>query len=286
MRFGIAVGAKWATLAGLADAPLEAPATIVIGAVAGLDLAWFEHRPLFGRRIVVTRAREQASELVERLHALGAETVEVPAISVVDAADDGAALRDAATRVADFDWVVFTSANAVARFVPLLRDGRSFGNARIAAIGPGTADHLASANLAADLVPEHFVAEGLLAEFPDGPGRVLLPRAAVARDVLPEGLEAKGWTVEAVEAYRTEQGAPSDAVLQAARGADAVTFTSSSTVTNYLAVVDADAVPPVVACIGPVTADTARASGLNVSVEAEVHSIAGLVDALLRWFSA
>jgi uroporphyrinogen III methyltransferase/synthase len=271
------------TLAGLPAATLESPATIVIGAVAGLDLAWFERRPLFGRRIVVTRAREQASQLVDRLHALGAETVELPTITVVGPADAGAALRTAAAAVSTYDWVVFTSANTVDRFLPLLRDGRAFGPARVAAIGPGTADRLLGANVAADLVPERFVAEGLLDEFPDGPGRVLLPRAAVARDVLPDGLRAKGWDVDVVEAYRTEQERPSDAALEAAAHADAVTFTSSSTVTNYLTL--GGPLPPVVACIGPVTAQTARDAGLQVDVEADVHTVDGLVDALLRWFA-
>ena len=273
------------TLGGLADAPLESPATIVIGAVAGLDVAWFERRPLFGKRIVVTRAREQASELVKRLHDLGAETVELPTIRVGAPKDGGVALRAAADAVASYDWVVFTSANAVDQFVPLVRDARAFGAARVAAIGPGTAERLRHANISADLVPERFVAEGLLDVFPDGAGRVLLPRAAVARDVLPDGLRAKGWEVDVVEAYRTRQTIPLPGALEAARHADAITFTSSSTVTNYLDTAGADAVPPVVACIGPVTAETARGAGLAVTIEAEVHTIPGLVDALVRWFA-
>jgi uroporphyrinogen-III synthase len=195
-------------------------------------------------------------------------------------------LRAAADALATYDWVVFTSANAVDRFVPLLRDARAFGAARVAAIGPGTADRLGAANVAADLVPERFVAEGLLDAFPAGPGRVLLPRAAVARDVLPDGLRDRGWDVDVVEAYRTERVAPTAAALEAAGRADAITFTSSSTVTNFLAVAGADAVPPVVACIGHVTADTARAAGLQVTVEADVHTLEGLVEALLRWFAA
>lgn len=274
------------TLGGLAAASVESPATIVIGPVAALDLEWFERRPLFGRRVVVTRAREQASELVHRLHDLGAETVELPAIEVRDPADGGVALRAAADAVATYDWVVFTSANAVDRFVPLLRDARAFGAARVAAIGPGTAERLRDANVAADLVPERFVAESLLDAFAPGPGRVLLPRAAVARDVLPDGLRSAGWTVDVVEAYRTEHVSPPPVALEAARHADAITFTSSSTVTNYLAAAGADAVPPVVACIGPITAATARQAGLTVTIEAEVHTVEGLVEALLRWFAA
>ncbi|MGH9012242.1 MAG: uroporphyrinogen-III synthase, partial [Acidimicrobiia bacterium] len=155
----------------------------------------------------------------------------------------------------------------------------------VAAIGPGTAEALAAAGVRADLVPERFVAESLLEAFPDGPGRVLLPRAAVARDALPAGLTERGWTVDVVEAYRTAIGRPAPEALAAAATAHAVTFTSSSTVTNYLAVVGDVPVPPVVACIGPITAETARAAGLTVDVVAAEHTIEGLVQALIERFS-
>ena len=274
------------TLERLPDAELEPPVTLVVGRVAALDLAWFERRPLFGRRVVVTRAREQASELTSRLREAGAETVELPAIAITDPADGGAALRAAARQVGAYRWVVFTSARAVERFVPLLRDARSFGAASLAAIGPGTADALGARNLVADLVPPRFVAESLLESFPrPSPGpvrqRVLLPRAAVARDVLPEGLRAAGWEVDVVEAYRAAPVPPDAATLAAVREADAITFTASSTVTNYLEAAGRDAVPPLVACIGPVTAATARAAGLAVDVVADVHTIDGLVAALV-----
>ncbi|MCU1463401.1 MAG: uroporphyrinogen-III synthase/uroporphyrinogen-III C-methyltransferase [Acidimicrobiales bacterium] len=276
------------TLAALGDAALEAPATIVVGPVAGLDLAWFERRPLFGRRIVVTRARQQASALVDRLRGLGAETIELPAIEIADPADGGAALADAATAVAaaTYDWVVFTSANTVERLMPRLRDARALGATGVAAIGPGTTAALARFGVAADLVPEESVAEALLDALPGGPGRVLLPQAAVARDVLPRGLAAKGWTVDVVEAYRTVTGSPSPAALDAAATADAITFTSSSTVKNFLAVAGAERLPPVVVCIGPITADTARAAGLPVDVVADAHTIDGLVDAVCRALGA
>lgn len=270
------------TVAGLGEAPIESPATIVIGAVAAIDLAWFETRPLFGKRVVVTRARQQASALVRELRALGAETVVLPAIRIEDAADGGAALRAAAANVGESSWVVFTSANAVERFVPLLRDGRDLAGVRIAAIGQGTADALRRFNLIADLVPERFVAESLLDAFPSGAGRVLLPRAAVARDVLPDGLRAKGWEVEVVEAYRTVAAEVAPEVVAAARAADAVTFTSSSTVTRYLEVAGPDAIAPVVVCIGPITAQTARDHGIEVDAVADEHSIPGLVNAVVR----
>jgi len=273
------------TLGGLGATPVEAPATMVVGAVAGLDLRWFEDRPLFGRTVVVTRAREQASDLVERLRHLGAETVELPVIEIGEAADGGAALTAAAGEVGGYDWLAFTSANAVERFFAALgalgRDARALAGVAVAAIGPGTAAALARSGVQADLVPGRFVAEAVVEAFPAGPGRVLLPRAAVARDALPEGLSAKGFTVDVVEAYRTTLAQPSPTALAAARRADAVTFTSSSTVSNYLEVAGEGPHPPVVACIGPVTAETARAAGLSVTVEAAEHTIGGLVAALV-----
>jgi uroporphyrinogen III methyltransferase/synthase len=271
------------TLGELGSMELEPPVTLVVGAVAALDLQWFEARPLFGRRIVVTRAREQASDLVERLHRLGAETIELPAITIDEPDDDGAELREGAARLrrGDFEWVAFTSANAVERFCRLLRDAREFGSAKVAAIGPGTGDALRRLGVEPDLVPERFVAESLVDAFPRGKGKVLLPRAAVARDVLVDGLAAKGWGVNVVAAYRTRPADPSASALAEARKADAITFTSSSTVSNFLQVAGLDAVPAVVVCIGPVTAETAREAGLTVDVVAEEHTINGLVQALV-----
>jgi len=266
----------------LGAAELEPPVTIVVGKVAGLDLAWFETRPLFGRRIVVTRARSQASGLLERLRAQGADTLEVPTIEIADPADGGERLRWAVGRLASYDWVVFTSANAVDRVLAEIPDARRFGAARIAAVGRATAAALERARLVADLVPERFVAEGLLDVFPPGPGRVLLPRAADARDVLPDGLVSRAYEVDIVDAYRTVPAHLDPAVLDAAAGADAITFTSSSTVTNYLAVAGRQRVPALVACIGPITARTAEDAGLHVDVMAEESSVESLVDALTR----
>jgi uroporphyrinogen III methyltransferase/synthase len=268
------------TLDAIGGAELEPPAVIVIGAVAGMDLSWYESRPLFGRRVVVTRAREQASEAVALLRDLGAEVVELPMIEFVEPADGGAALREAAGRLAGFDWVVFTSANAVERLFAVVRDARAFGAARVAVVGAKTAEALARHGVAADLVPPHFVAEALLDAFPSGTGTVLLPRAEVARDVLPDGLGAKGWQVEVVDAYRTVPARPGAPELERAGGADAVMFSSSSTVKNFLAV--AERVPPVVACIGPVTARAAEAAGLHVDVVADESTVRSLVDALAR----
>lgn len=276
-----------ATLATLHRRDLAPPSTIVIGDVAAQRLDWFEHRPLFGRRIVVTRATGQASELSGRLRSLGAEVVELPTIRIEDPADGGAALRASVARVRDFDWVVLTSPNGARRFCAELRDGRDLAGVRLAAVGPGTGSALAEHGLVADLVPRRFVAEGLLEEFPgppgDRPGRVLLARAAVAREVLPEGLRERGWDVEVVEAYRTLPADLDDTARRALAGAEAITFTSASTVENFLAAAGSDAAPPTVAAIGPITAAAARRAGLEVTLEADPHSIDGLVDALTAW---
>jgi uroporphyrinogen III methyltransferase/synthase len=270
------------TLAGLGEAAVGSPSVIVIGAVAGLDLAWFEARPLFGRTIVVTRARAQASGLVARLQRLGATTVELPTIQIADPADGGSALAAAAATVAGVDWVVFTSVNAVDRFLALLRDARALGAARVAAVGPGTAEALDRHRVVADLVPPRALAESLVESFPAGPGRVLLPQAAAARPTVAEGLAAAGWQVEVVEAYRTEPAVPPAAALAEAAAADAITFTSASTVAGHVAAAGTAGLPPVVASIGPVTTAAAEAAGIPVTVEAAPHTVEGLVDALVR----
>jgi uroporphyrinogen III methyltransferase/synthase len=273
-----------ATLGTIADAGVRSPSAIVIGDVAALDFAWFERRPLFGKTVVVTRAREQASELSARLGALGAAVVELPAIRCVP---NTFPLPD----LARVTWLVFTSANGVDAFfdrglAPAGLDARAVGGLSIAVIGPGTASALGRRGLRPDLVPERFVAESLLDAFPAGPGRVLLARAEAARDVLPDGLRAKGYDVDVLAVYRTEPVPPDPEVLERVRGGriDAITFTSSSTVDNFcdaVGLVPADA-PPHVVSIGPVTSASARARGLRVDAQAEPHTIDGLVEALVR----
>ncbi len=273
------------TLAQLAAIRVEPPAVIVVGEVAGLDLAWFEERPLFGRRVVVTRTAGQAPALARLLRRQGAEPLFVPTIDVVEPADGGASLRAAVGTLPDYDWVVFTSVNAVERVLARVRDARDFGGARVAAVGPGTAEALTGWRVAADLVPGRAVAEALVADFPPpGPagGRVLLPRAESGRAVLPDGLRAAGWTVDVVAAYRTLAAPLAPGAVDAASSADAICFTSASTVTGWVEAGGRPATPPVVACIGPVTADAARAAGLAVSVTGEPHTLDGLVDALRR----
>ncbi len=278
----------------LAGAPLEPPSTIVIGPVAALDLAWYSRRPLLGRRIVLTRAREQSSGLSRRLIELGARPVEVPAIRIDPPADGGAGLRKAAEDLAAgrYAWVVFSSVNAVGALLELVPDARCLAATRIAAIGPGTAEALARFRLVADLVPARHIAEGLLEVFPRPPGAagrrgsagpgpaVLLPRAAEGRDVLRDGLLAAGWQVDPVEAYRTVKVPATGEMRRSVAGADAVCFTSSSTVDGF---VDSwgSALPEVVVCIGPATAATAEARGIPVDAVAEPHNLDGLVAALV-----
>lgn len=257
-------------------------------------------RPLAGRRIVVTRPREDG-RLRRLLEAEGAEVLEFPTIRIAPASDYGpldAALR----RIGDYGWIVFTSRNGVAAVVERLGvmapappsaagpPAAALGRARLAVIGPGTDEALRDHGLEADLSPGEFRAEALVAAFGrhDLRGvRVLLPRAAVARDVLPEGLRALGAAVDVVTAYRTElNDAPAPEVLAAVRAGrvDAMTFTSSSTVRHFLQLAGPDArrglERVLVACIGPVTAETARASGLRVGAVATTYTLAGLVDAL------
>lgn len=273
-----------ATLATIGAAGVRAPAAIVVGAVAALDLAWFESRPLFGRTVVVTRAREQASELRTRLERLGAGVLELPAIAIEP-------VPFTVPPLADYAWVVFTSVNGVHAFftqglAPAGLDARALGGVRVAAIGPGTAAAVAEHGITIDLVPDRFVAEALLDAFPDptrAGARVLLARAEQARDVLPEGLGARGYAVDVLPVYRTVTTAPDPAVLEQVRAGrfDAVTFTSSSTVRNFTD--QAGPLPepvPAVVSIGPVTSATARDLGLTVAAEAIEHTIDGLVDAV------
>ena len=208
------------TLATIADAGIRAPAAIVVGEVAGLDLAWFETRPLFGRSVVVTRAREQASELRHRLEGLGAEVIELPAIAIEPLAFD-------VPDLSAYRWLVFTSANGVVAFfdrglAPAGLDARAVAGLRLAAIGPGTAAALAERGLRTDLLPERFVAESLLEAFPTaaaGGERVLLARAEHARDVLPAGLSERGYEVDVLAVYRTVTATPdADALDRVRRG--------------------------------------------------------------------
>ncbi len=274
------------TLATIADvavqAGIRAPAISLFGAVAALrdQLAWLETRPLAGRTIAVTRARAQASGLAARLRELGAEAVETPAIRI-------APLAGRAPELERYDLVCLTSPNGVrelfARLHAAGRDARAFHGARVAAIGPGTAAALREHGLIADVVPERFVAEGLIEALADVPvSRALVARAAQARDVLPDALRARGAEVDVTALYETVADPLTDAELAAVGRAAYVTFTSSSTVRFFFAAA-ADALGPGtrLASIGPVTSETLREHGREPDVEADRHDIDGLVAAIV-----
>jgi uroporphyrinogen-III synthase len=225
----------------------------------------------------VTRATEQAGDLVERLQILGAEAVEVPLITVVDASDGGAALR--AVLEEPPDWIVVTSANGAARVLDAMPDATRR-SSRFAVVGPMTASVLERAGVQPALIPTRFVAESLVEVFPTGPGRAVVAQAAGARPVVAEGLAEKGWNVEVVEAYRTVPVAPTPEALVAAKASDAILFTSASTVEAFVAAAGLDAVPPVVVCIGPITAGAAIDAGIAVTAVPDEHTIPAMVAVL------
>ena len=250
---------------------------------------------LAGRSVVVTRARAQASELVQRLGALGADVVELPVIAIEDAADGGAALATAAGRAVhgDYEWVVVTSANGATRLVDALGGRALPASTRWAAVGTSTAKSLKVRGVVPDLVPADAVSEALVDAFPwadtpagGGPGpdtverHVLFVRAERVRDVVVPGLVAKGWRVDEVVAYRTVAGVVGPGDIERATAADAVAFTSSSTVERTVDILGVDGVPPVIVSIGPVTSGAVRAAGLEVTAEAAVHTLDGLVAAV------
>ena len=283
-----------ATLPGLIERRgLKPPATIIVGEVVRLreKLNWFERLPLFGQRIVVTRAREQAGHLSARLRELGADAVELPAIEIRPA-DDYTALDSAIANLGSYDWLIFSSANGVRYFLERLDRSSSDVRAirgRVAAIGPATEAALEALHLKVDRMGGEFVAESLLeslsAENLSGK-RILLARAAVARDTLPAGLAARGAHVDVATAYRT---GPPDNLAALGRELLAgphkphwLTFTSSSTVENLVAAVGVESLAGIqVASIGPVTSATARKLGVQVTVEAPRFDENGLVEAIL-----
>jgi len=274
----------------------KAPAVAVFGEVVALrdGLNWYEKRPLLGKRIVVTRTRKQASALSNKLRALGAHVIELPTIRIEPPGN----LREFAELVQDahvYDWIVFTSANGVEAFFDiffkLYDDGREIGGARIAAIGPATAQRLKDFHLHVDLQPDEFVAEGLVREFKKQGSienlRIFLVRAEKARDTLPKELSAMGAIADEGFAYRTvpETRDRSGARRQLAHdGADLITFTSSSTVENFLALGLPWPKGMRIASIGPITSKTVRDQGLKVDVEARRHDIDGLVQAIGEFF--
>lgn len=275
----------------------KAPSIIVVGSVCSLHdkLNWFEQRPLLGKGVVVTRAREQASGFADILREQGACVMQFPTISINPMPDD-AEIREAITGMDAYDWVVFTSVNGVKRFWTVLEDmgldTRAFGGRKVAAIGPATAKELENRGIRPDFVPEKYVAEhvvsGLLERGVASGTRILIPRAKVAREVLPEELRKAGAEVRILPVYETglnEQGPESLQDKLNAGDVDYVTFTSSSTVDNFFQLLPPEELkkhlPKVkLACIGPVTAKTLEGYGFTPDIQPEDYTIPALADAL------
>jgi uroporphyrinogen III methyltransferase/synthase len=281
-----------------ADSGLKPPVVAVIGQVVQLRdrLRWFDNQPLFGKRILVTRTRSQAGVLSKLLAERGAQAIELPTIEI-GPIDDYRELDDALRDLGRYEWVVFSSTNAVQAVFDRLQvvglDTRAFHGARVAAIGSTTADRLAERGIAADFVPDELVSEamvdGLRRHGLEG-RRVLLPNADIARKALATGLSELGATVDEVAVYRTSPADGVEARLQdvIADGIDVATFTSSSTATNLVSLLDGSVdrlSEATIACIGPITAATARELGLKVDIIASEHTISGLVDALEAHFA-
>jgi len=286
------------------EAGLKPPAIIVVGDVVALrekGLDWYERRPLFGRRVVVTRARAQAGELSAALEKLGAEVHEFPTIEIRPPEDFGP--LDAAIRDLDsFSLIVFTSVNGVEAFLKRLQhhglDLRALPrDAKVAAIGPATAERIERAGLRVDVVPEEYRAETLIEALDTHPlagERVLVPRAKVAREVLPEKLREAGAEVVVPPAYESvpTSGGKEEVSLRLQSGEiDCVTFTASSTVENFVGAFGAEEAARLlagtrVACIGPITADTARRYGLRVDAEGKEYTIPGLIEAVIGLLAA
>lgn len=277
----------------VAEAGFQSPAVTVVGEVVSLreKLRWFDTQPLFGQRVLVTRTRAQASALSELLRERGAEPVECPVIQIRPL-DFQARLQELATAGFPVDWLIFTSANGVEIFFAGLheigRDARALGRVKLGALGPATGAALAERHLRVDYGPSKFIAEQFLEEFPEPVEgqHILIPRARAAREALPEGLKARGADVEVLPVYETVRDGAGAAAVQrqlAAGEIDWVTFTSSSSVEHFVALVGPVPSGVKVACIGPVTADTAREKGLRVDVVAEEYTIPGLVQAIERY---
>ncbi len=279
----------------VAQSGLKPPAVTIVGEVVALrqQLHWFEDRPLLGRRVIVTRSRTQASDLAERLAELGAEVIEFPVIAI-EPLDADQAVRRAVADGLPYDWVVFTSTNAVELFFAALdragADARLFAGRRVGAVGRATADSLRAHGLRADFVPSSFSAEDFVAEFPDAAaGRVLFPCAARAAETIPAELTARGATVEVLPLYETVLDRGDVEAVQerfAAREIDAVTFTSSSTAENFrelLPEVRLDGV--CLAAIGAKTAATLERLSMPATHVAAESTIAGLIDTLTAHFA-
>ena len=274
---------------------IEPPAVFVVGNVVKLreEMRWFDNRPLFGKRIIITRSRTQASRLANALEERSACCIEIPTISIEAPSDDYAGMDDGIEHLDEYNWLIFTSQNGVNYFFNRLfekgKDLRSVGHLKLAAIGPATAKELKKYGLNNDCVPKQYKAEDLVEEMRPlvkAGDKILIPRAKVARSVLPEGLESMGCDVNVVEAYTThpDKGGKEKLLeILENKKVDIVTFTSSSTVYNFMDQLDGrtELLKGVqLACIGPITADSCRKYHLEPDVVSDVYTIDGLVDAI------
>ncbi len=264
------------TLAGVADVALSSPAVMVVGRTAGLELPWKRSTTLAGFKIQLLRPFDPSDELALRLRDRGALVVQAPAIEVQDPSDGGAALRSAIAAIQEYDWLIFTSKNAVERVVKECHDLRSLAHVKIACIGTGTQAALGRHRIGCDLMPPDFVGESLVESFPPGQGRVLIPRARVGRDVVPHGIRAKGWSVDVVEAYLVDIGTPR-ITLDQARMMDLVIFTAASTVDAYRQQYPG-VMPKYAVAIGSVTASRLRSAGVESVHMAREFSVDGILE--------
>jgi uroporphyrinogen III methyltransferase/synthase len=266
------------SLGRLGEERVRSPAVIVIGETARLHLKWRESLPLNNVKIHLLRPLDHRDRLASELRHLGATVVCAPAIEVRDPSDGEAELRRAVATIGNYDWLLFTSRNGVERTLQHIPDLRVLTGVKIACIGSGTRQALADYRIGCDLVPPEFVGESLVASFPSGRGRVLFPRARYARDVVRKGLEAKGWSVDIVEAYQVAVPDPSMGP-EAAAAMDMTIFTAASTVSGYFEQYPG-IMPRRAIAIGPVTADRLRRGGVREVNVAREYSVAGLVEVI------
>ncbi len=286
-------------IAGLAQTNhFKPPAILVVGPVVNLrdTLRWFDTKPLFGKGVVITRPQRQADDLARLLAVQGAHPIAFPTISITQPSD-WSELDRALSQLENYNWLIFTSANGVHFFFERLRqkgrDIRDLKGIKIGCIGPATARQIEDRGIRVDLVPDEFIAEGLLRSFASmnlSGKKILIPRAFRARDILPEGLKNQGASVDVVTAYQTIQSGRKKEELSAyidAGEVNVITFTSSSTVTNFVEIMGESFILPLnvkIACIGPVTAATAVKAGFRVDIRQEEYTMEGLVQSLVNYF--
>ena len=274
----------------VAEKNIQPPAIFIVGEVVNLreNLKWFDTKILFGKKIVVTRTRQQASKLSMQLENLGAEVLEFPTIKIAAPSDNFKSLDAAISNIKNFAWIIFTSANGVENFFERLKlfklDARALSNSKIAVIGSATAEKLSSYGIIADIIPEKFCAESLIDALKNSVAgkNILIARAEVAREILPRELENFGANVTIAAAYKI---VPADAEKINFAEVDLVTFTSSSTVENFVKAAGIEILQKIKsAAIGPITAQTLKNFGVTADIVAKEFTIAGLVDAIKNFY--